>query len=277
MNTDLTVLTFGSLTGADDMLKDVQELQSADFLEILDAVVVTRDGQGKVDVRQPLEVGPGKGAAFGAVTGAVVGLLGGPAGAVVGLVAGGMTGGAAGAAFESGVPVKEIKSVAVQELAPNESALLLYVEEVWLDQIELAAQDLAKSIVHEVVAEERKTAREAAHEKAAAVRKAKIEAAYQSWQARLDGLRAAVEAARRRIAAGLQADREAASKQLASAEAKLTASYNYMLRALAAWHQQALAEINDLNAHAKQANAEAKLDVERRLAAANEARQAARM
>src|SRR5579859_7962240 len=161
MNTDLTVLTFGSLTGADDMLKDVQELQSADFLEILDAVVVTRDGQGKVDVRQPLEVGPGKGAAFGAVTGAVVGLLGGPAGAVVGLLAGGMTGGAAGAAFESGVPVKEIKSMAVQELA--------------------------KSIVHEVVAEERKTAREAAHEKAAAVRKAKIEAAYQSWQARLDG------------------------------------------------------------------------------------------
>ncbi len=272
MNTDLVVLTFSDPTGADDMLKTVQELQVEDFIEVVDAVVVTKDAKNKVEVRQPLEVGPGKGAAFGAVTGAVVGLLGGPAGAVVGLVAGGVTGGAAGAAFEAGLPTQEIKSVARQELAPGESALLLYLEEVWLDQIEWTARDLAKSIEHQVIAEERKTARE----KSAELRKEKIDAAYKAWQAKIDHLRASVASTRQKAASSLQADREAAQKQIDGAQAKLTADYKNMVQALRAWHQQTDADISELEAGAKQANAAAKADIEKRVAAAREARQALR-
>src|SRR5215467_5487559 len=125
MNTELTVLTFHSSTGADTMLKSLKDLQDDGFIELLDAVVVTRDSSGKVQIRQPLEVGPGKGAAFGALTGAIVGMLGGPGGALVGLVSGAVTGGATAAAWEAGLPQDDIKAMAVDELRPNESALLV--------------------------------------------------------------------------------------------------------------------------------------------------------
>src|SRR5215475_7724000 len=101
MNTELLVFTFDTLTGAEAMLGDLKELQNEDLIELLDAVIVTKDVHSKVAVRQPLEVGPGKGAAFGALTGAVVGLIAGPAGAIVGLVSGAITGGTAGAVMEN--------------------------------------------------------------------------------------------------------------------------------------------------------------------------------
>ncbi len=94
MNTDLFVLTFDSPTGADSMLQTLKDLQDDYFIELLDAVIVTKDSTGNVQIRQPLTVDPGKGAAFGALTGAIVGMLGGPGGAIVGLVSGAVTGGA---------------------------------------------------------------------------------------------------------------------------------------------------------------------------------------
>jgi uncharacterized membrane protein len=272
MNTNLVVLTFSEPTGADDMLRTIKELQSDDFIELLDAVVVTKDMKNKVEVRQPLEVGPGKGAAFGAVTGAVVGLLGGPAGVVVGLVSGAVTGGATAAALAAGVPTAEIKSLALQELEPDESALLVYLEEVWIDQIEQNAKDLAKSIVSHEIAEERKIARE----KAAELRKEKIDSAYKSWQAKIDHLRAAVASLRQQAASDVQADRAAVHQQMDSAQAKLDATYQNVLQALQARQQQAEANIHELEASAAHANGQAKAEADQRLAAAREARQALR-
>jgi uncharacterized membrane protein len=272
MNTDLVVLTFSGPTGADDMLQSIKDLQSEDFIELLDAVVVTKDMKNKVEVRQPLEVGPGKGAAFGALTGAVVGLLGGPAGVVVGLVSGAVTGGATAAALEAGVPKAEIKSLALQELEPDESALLVYLEEVWIDQIEQAAHDLAKSVARHEIAEERKTARE----KAAELRKEKIDAAYKSWQAKIDHLRASVATARQQAASSLHADRETVQQQMDGAQAKLTAAYKNVLQALRAWNKQAQANISDLEERTKHANGQAKAEADQRLAAAREAREALR-
>src|SRR5262245_47904829 len=108
MATELMVLKFSTPTGANDMLEVLEKVQDQDFIELLDAVIVTKDVNQKVQVYQPLEVGPGKGAAFGALTGAVVGLLGGPAGAIVGFASGAVTGGVAAAAMEAGLPEDEI-------------------------------------------------------------------------------------------------------------------------------------------------------------------------
>src|SRR5215470_4993996 len=99
MKTDLFVLTFDSPTGADSMLQSLKDLQDYEFIELLDAVVVTKDAAGNIQVHQPLTVAPGRGAAFGALTGAIVGMLGGPGGALVGLVSGAVTGGATAAAY----------------------------------------------------------------------------------------------------------------------------------------------------------------------------------
>jgi uncharacterized membrane protein len=272
MNTELIVLTFDSPTGADAMLQTLKELQADDFIELLEAVVVTKDSRGKVEVRQPLNVGPGRGAAFGAVSGAVIGLLGGPGGAVVGLVSGAVTGAATAAAIEAGVPKAGIESLAVDELEPGESALLVYLDEVWIDQIEQTAADLVTSIAVHSLAEEHKIARE----KAAQVRKEEIDAAYKSWQAKIDKLHTSVTSLRQQAVTSLQADQAAIQKQIHSANAKLDATYKEVLHTLQAWQRQIDTNIHELEAEAKQANAAAKADIERRLASDREARQAVR-
>jgi uncharacterized membrane protein len=272
MNTDLTILTFDSPTGADTMLQTLKDLQDDNFIELLDAVVVTHDATGKVQLRQPLAIGPGKGAAFGAVTGAIVGLLGGPGGAIVGLLSGAVTGGATAAAWEADLPQDEIKAMAVDDLRPNQSALMVYVDEVWLDQIEEAAEDIASDIKSHIVREQRKIARE----KETQLRKEKIDAAYKAWQAKLDSQRASLAALRQQVANNVKADQVALQKQLDSASAALRTTYQNILATLAAWQRQINAKIDELQAEAKQANAETKADIQQRLAAAEEARAAVR-
>ncbi len=268
MQTELIVLTFDSPTGADAMLKTLKGLQDDNFIELLDAAIVTKDARGNIQLSQPLAVGPGKGAAFGALTGAIVGMLGGPGGALVGLVSGAVTGGVTAAAWEAGLPQDDIKAMAVDELRPNQSALMVYVDEVWIDQIEEAAKNLAANIARHVVREQRKIAREKATEQ----RKEKIDAAYKSWQAKIDNQRASVAALRQQVASGAKSNQAAIQKQIDSANAAVHTTYKNVLQTLAAWQRQIDANIDELQAEAKQANAEAKADIQQRLASAKESR-----
>jgi uncharacterized membrane protein len=272
MNTDLFILTFDSPTGAEAMLQTLKNLQSDNFIELLDAVIVLKDARGNVQLSQPLAVGPGKGAAFGALTGAIVGMLGGPGGAIVGLISGAVTGGATAAAWEADLPQDDIKAMAVDELRPGESALLVYVDEVWIDQIEQTAKDVAANIARHIV----RKRRQAEREQRAEVRKEKIDAAYTSWQAKLDDQRASVAALRQQVANGVKADQAAIQKQIDSANAAVHMTYKNVLATLAAWQRQIDANIDELQANMKAANAEAKADIERRLTSAKEARAAAR-
>ena len=59
MNTSLVVVTFRDSTGADEMLQALQELQSEEFIELLDAVIVTKDFNHNVEIRRPLQAGSG--------------------------------------------------------------------------------------------------------------------------------------------------------------------------------------------------------------------------
>ena len=272
MNTELQVFTFDTLTGADGMLGALKALQNDDFIELLDAVIVTKDLNNKVEVRQPLEVGPGKGAAFGALTGAVVGMLGGPGGAIVGFAAGALTGGATGAVMAADLPKADIKALALDELEPGESALAVYFDEVWIDQIEQAAEDLDAAVHHQILADQRKAERE----ERAAVRKEKIDAAYKSWQAKLDQQRASITALQQRAATDLQSDRDALQKQIAQANAKLEETHRNILHRLQIWQQQIDADIKASEAQIKQSNAKAKADLDQRIAADKQARQALR-
>lgn len=272
MNTELQVFTFNTLTGADDLLGALKELQKNDLIELLDAVIVTKDLNNKVTVRQPLEVGPGKGAAFGALTGAVVGLLGGPGGAIVGFAAGALTGGATGAAMAPELPTEYIKALALDELYPGDSALAVYIDEVWIDQIERTAKNLNAAAHRHMLAEQHKAERE----ERAAVRKEKIDAAYKSWQAKLDQQRASIIALQQRASTALQAERDAIQKQIAEANAKLQETHQNILHRLQVWQQEVDADVKALDAEIKQSTADAKADLEQRIAADKQARQALR-
>lgn len=272
MNTELQVFTFDTLTGADGMLGALKELQNDDLIELEDAVIVTKDLNNKVEVRQPLEVGPGKGAAFGALTGAVVGLLGGPGGVIVGFAAGALTGGATGAALEAELPKADIKALALDELDPGESALAVYFDEFWIDQIEQAAEDFDAAVHRQILADQRQAERE----ERAAVRKERIDAAYKSWQAKLDQQRASITALRQKSATALKANRDTIEKQIKQANASLEQTYQNILHRLEVWQQQIDADISALGTQIKQSNANAKADLDQRIAADKQARQALR-
>jgi uncharacterized membrane protein len=272
MPTELMVLKFKTPTGAKEMLDVLKGLQAQDFIELLDAVIITKDANQQVHVSQPLEVGPARGTAFGAVTGAVVGLLAGPAGAVLGLVSGAVTGGLAAAAMEAGLPEHDIEAVASGELKPGESALMVYFDQIWIEQIQQAVSDFGATIQRQVVNAVGKVARDYAAE----VRKEKIDAAYQSWQASIDKQRQSLAALGQQVSNTVQSDRKAIQQQVDAANAKLHALYTNVLHTLQVWQQQLEASISQLEAEAKQATGQAKADIDQRLAAAKQARQTAR-
>lgn len=272
MNTELQVFTFDTLTGADGMFGALKELQNDDFIELMDAVIITKDLNNKVEVRQPLEVGPGKGAAFGALSGAVIGLLGGPGGAIVGFAAGALTGGMTGAALEAELPKEDIKALALKELNPGESALVVYLDEIWIDRVQQAAEDFDAAVYRQILADQRTAEREAR----AVVHKEKIDAAYKSWQAKLDQQRASITALQQKASTALQADRDALQKQIAQANARLEETHRNILHRLQVWQQQIDADIMALEAEIKQSNAKAKADLDQRIASDKQALQALR-
>jgi uncharacterized membrane protein len=272
MPTELIVLKYSTPTGADEMLEVLKDFQAKDFIELLDAVIVTKSADQKVHVRQPLEIGPGRGAAFGALTGAVVGLLGGPGGAIVGFVAGAATGGVTAAAMEADLPEKDIKALASDELQPGESALMVYFEEIWIDQIEQAIRDFGKTVKRQVIRAER----QAEHEAAAEVRKEKIDAAVKSWQATIDQQRAHLASLREQSHTAVQADRDAIRRQIDAANTRLHEFYENVLHTLQVWGQQLDARISQLEADAKKATGQTKADIDQRLVAAQQERQVLR-
>ncbi|HVO72172.1 MAG TPA: DUF1269 domain-containing protein [Aggregatilineaceae bacterium] len=272
MHTHLFVFTFDSPTGADALLQTVKNLHANKFIEVLDAVTVTKDSNGKVEVHPTAEVGRGKGAAFGALAGAIIGLLGGPGGALVGLVSGAIAGGATAAAMDSGLPQAEIKSKVVDKLKPGGSALMLYVDDVWIDQIELAAKGVAANVVRYAVRGLGKMARE----KVAEVSKEKIDAAYQSWQAGIDKIRTSVTSPRHQAASGVKSEHDAIRKPIDSANAQLDTLYKNVLNTLRAWQNQIDTYMEELQTEAKTADAGAKADIDRILTSAKSARSAVR-
>ena len=272
MPTKLMILKFTTPMGANDMLDALKDFQAQDFIELLDAVIVTKDVNQKVQVYQPLEVGAGRGAAFGALTGAIVGLLGGPAGAIVGFASGAVTGGVAAAVMEAGLPEDDIQALAADELQPGDSALMVYYDQIWIDQIEQAVSDFGANVTRRVVAAQHRAEREHAAE----VRKEKIDAAYKSWQATIGQQRKDLADLRDQVHTNVQSDRDAIQKQIETANAKLNATYHNVLHTLQVWRQQLDANISQLETETKQATAQTKADIDQRLAAAKQSRQALR-
>jgi hypothetical protein len=233
MNTELVVIAFKDSTGADEMLQTLQAMQADDFIEVLDAVIVTKDNNHKIDIRRPLQEGTGKGNTASA-------------------------------------PASDFKYLPIDELQPGESSLTVYVNEIWIDQVEAIATKLAASIDHEISREERHIARE----EAAEMHRERINAAYESWQAQIDKLRTTLASLNQQMSNHVQSQHDALHKQAADTRAKLDATNKNVEQTLRAWQRQIDANIQELEAKAKTADASAKADIDKRLASAKDARQA---
>jgi uncharacterized membrane protein len=136
---DLVCLAFKELDTADRFLNELRALEKEHVLELEDACVVVRDGDGKIHLKQSVNlvaIGASQGASFGMLMGALVGLL--FMNPLAGLLAGGLVGAGSGALqgkmADYGIDDDFIKSLS-NTIEPNSSAIFLLVRKAIADKV----------------------------------------------------------------------------------------------------------------------------------------------
>ena len=118
----IIVMTFEDVRLADKVLVVLESMRSDEMFKLSDAVVLVKDGEGRLQIDETREFTAEKGALTGGIAGLVVGtLLGGPIGGVLLGAAGGAL---AGRAIDLGIPDKKIRQVG-QAMDIATSAILI--------------------------------------------------------------------------------------------------------------------------------------------------------
>lgn len=135
----LVVLGFDGRNAADEVLNKVRSLKAQHLIDLEDAVVVERDADGQVHIKQAVNLtrlGAASGGLSGAFWGMLVGLLflNPLAGMAIGAGAGAGAGALSGSLMDYGVNDDFVKKLA--DTIPNESsALFVLVREATMDKV----------------------------------------------------------------------------------------------------------------------------------------------
>jgi len=136
---ELVVVGFEDPNEADRALTELSRLRKEYLIDLEDAVVAIRDSEGKLRLKQSVDlvgVGAASGTLWGAMWGSVVGLL--FLNPLIGLAAGAAMGAGAGALSgklaDYGIDDDFIRSIG-QTLQPNTSALFLLVRKVQPERV----------------------------------------------------------------------------------------------------------------------------------------------
>jgi uncharacterized membrane protein len=140
----LVVLGFDGVTAADEVLNKVRGLKAEHLIDLEDAVVVERDAEGKVHIKQALNLtalGATSGGLSGAFWGTLVGLLflNPLAGMAIGAATGAGAGALSGSLMDYGVNDEFVKKLS-ETIPNNSSALFVLVREVTMDKVVDAIQ-----------------------------------------------------------------------------------------------------------------------------------------
>jgi uncharacterized membrane protein len=126
----LVGVSFDTPFRAQEFLVAVNGLAAAGKLKLRDAVIVTKDDQGKAVVHETIDPTPGRSAASGAMWAGLLGLiLGGPVGWIAGIAVGAGAGAASAKLIDLGIPDEWVAwfKTAVQ---PGTSTIALLVEDL---------------------------------------------------------------------------------------------------------------------------------------------------
>ena len=136
---DLVVLNFDGVDSADAVLTKLRQLKKQELIDLLDACVVVRPGDGEIHIKQSVNM-TALGATSGLSTGAIVGMLAGLlvfnplAGMAVGGLAGAAMGALGGKLSDFGINDDFIKELG-ETLKPDSSALFLLVAKATPDKV----------------------------------------------------------------------------------------------------------------------------------------------
>ena len=135
----LIVLGFDGIHTADEVLNKARSMQQEKLIELEDACVVERTKDGKVHIKQAVNmaaIGAASGGSLGALWGTLVGLLllNPLAGLALGALAGAGTGALSGALTDFGINDNFIKKLS-ETIQPDTSALFIQVKEMTEDKV----------------------------------------------------------------------------------------------------------------------------------------------
>jgi uncharacterized membrane protein len=128
---DLIAIAYPDRYTAEAVRETLIDLVAQRTIELEDAVVVTRDEEGKVKLHQALRPAA-KGAAGGILAGGVIGLL--FLAPIIGIAVGAAAGGAAGALTDVGIDDSFMKRLGAS-LTPGSAALIVLVQKVTPDKV----------------------------------------------------------------------------------------------------------------------------------------------
>lgn len=128
----IIVAGFNDEAAADNALALLQQARDAGVINIRQAVVLSRDENDKLHLKDAAHRGPARAAAFGGVLGAALGLI---AGAVALPLAVGAVGGAVVARLRDRHTKAELQEIS-DVLTPGTSAIVAVVEQQWIVEVE---------------------------------------------------------------------------------------------------------------------------------------------
>lgn len=158
----LVVLGFDGLAAADEVLNRLRGLKVQHLIDLEDAVVVERDADGRVHMKQAINLttlGATSGGLSGALWGTLVGLLflNPLAGMVVGASVGAGAGALSGSLMDHGVNDDFVKQLSAT-IPDNSSALFILLREVTMDKVVEAIQPWRPRVLNTSLSHEQEKA-----------------------------------------------------------------------------------------------------------------------
>jgi uncharacterized membrane protein len=136
---NLVVLDFDGIHTADEVLNKLRSLQKEHLIDLEDACVVEREKDGKIHIKQAVnltKLGAAAGGTRGAFWGALVGLLflNPLAGMAIGALAGAGAGALSGSLADYGINNDFVKNLG-KTIPPDSSALFILIKSVTEDKV----------------------------------------------------------------------------------------------------------------------------------------------
>ena len=150
-NIELVVRLFDDMNTAGQALQVLDDADSQGLVDIYNAAVLTKDGDGQVKIGQRRDRDIRRTALFGVLLGALVGVVaGGPVGLAAGAAVGGAVGGGGAALIEVGFPKEFLQDVQAR-MTPGTSALVILIDQAWLDNLEMNLSQFGGEVLRQAL------------------------------------------------------------------------------------------------------------------------------